>query len=154
MTLRDDLLPVMQTARGVIDGLGFRTSDVTIEVRFWPSGRIGTPDATSYTVETTLALKNPRPRVRQLSSQEIASSGGQYEQADVRIDKLTPQWAQGGYTPAQLAPSVDPGDQSREVVYLLTGPLNGEYRLINNSFDRALGYSLVVRRTRAIPDST
>lgn len=144
-TLRQNLLPVINNGRKIIDGLGFRTSDVSVVTRLWPSGRRGDPDDSSYG-DTVLPLVNPRPKVRQVSSREIAGSGGTYQDGDLRVDKLTPKFAAGGYTLDEIAPVAD--DEGVEILYVVTGPLAGEYRRINSNADRALGYSLTLRRMR------
>lgn len=56
----------------------------------------------------------------------------------------------GGYTPQQLRPSTTARNQ--EFVYVLTGDEGAfECTLVRADADRALGYSLVVRRSRATP---
>lgn len=149
--LRTSLLPVMQAARGIIDDLGFRTSDVVIRTRTW----VGARSAGADYVDELLPLTNPRPRVRVLSTREVAASGGRYEMGDLRIDKITPYFAgppAGGYTPAQLDPPVS--SENVEVTYVVTGAFAGEYALEANNTDRALGYSVVVKRTNRITSST
>ena len=150
-TLRASLLPVLNKARGIIDDLGFRTSDVVIRTRRWVGERSAEGDYT----DDLLPLRNPRPRVRTLSTQEVAASGGKYELGDLRIDKLTPRFAgppAGGYTPAQLDPPV--GEEGVEVRYVVTGAFAGEYAIQSGNFDRALGYSIVIRRTNAVTSSS
>lgn len=132
-----------------MDDLGFRTSDVSVVTRLWPSGRRGDPDETSFIDTAILPLINPRPKVRQVSSREIAGSGGTYQDGDLRVDKLTPKFAAGGYTINELAP-ISP-DEGTEILYVVTGPLAGEYHRINSNADRALGYSLTLRRMRTTP---
>lgn len=149
--LRTSLLPVMQAARGIIDDLGFRTSDVVIRTRTW----IGPRSVDGAYNDEELALRNPRPRVRTLSTREIAASGGKYELGDLRIDKLTPHYAgppAGGYTPAQLDPPVSSDDV--EVRYVVSGAFAGEYAIESGNFDRALGYSIVIKRTNTVTGST
>lgn len=148
-TLRTNLLPVINNGRKIVDGLGFRTSDVSVVTRLWPSGTRGVPSETDYVDSTVTPLVNPRPKVRQITSREIASSGGMYEDGDLRVDKLTPKFAAGGYLPEEIAPIAP--DKGTEILYLVTGPLAGEYRRINSNLDRALGYSLTLRRMRTTP---
>ena len=149
--LRTSLLPVMHAARGIIDDLGFRTSDVVIRTRTW----IGARSVDGAYNDEELALANPRPRVRTLSTRGIAASGGRYELGDLRIDKLTPYFSgppAGGYTPAQLDPPVASDDVEER--YVVSRAFAGEYVVESGTFDRALGYSVVVKRTNAVPGST
>lgn len=143
MSLRTDLLPVMADCRGIIDDLGFRTCRVAIVTRTWTGGRPGYPDAQAYTDSTTAIT--PSPRVRIVSSREISQSGGLYQDGDVRVDKITPAFSTGGYSQAQVAPS--PDSEAVEVFYFVTGAITGTFALVSSSFDRALGYSVVIRRT-------
>jgi hypothetical protein len=149
VSLRDDLLPVVNDGRQIIDDLGFRTHTVTVRTRTWAGARPGLPTPTSYT-DSVLAL-TPAPRVRQVSSQEVAQSGGFLSTGDVRIDRITPQYAGGGYTPDQLDPSLGGTAANVEVVYRLTGPLAADYTIKSANYDRALGYSLIVTRSARTP---
>ena len=102
MTTRDEVLPDLDEARAIIAGEGLRRYSVTIRVRTWSAGRIGGGTATNADL-----VLSPAPRVRVLSSREIAASGGTYEEGDYRIDKITPAYSApttGGYTPAKLKP--------------------------------------------------
>lgn len=148
MTLRDDLLPIMHDTRQIMQDLGFRTNTLAIITRVW-SGEIGDTDA-GFDDGTPVVIA-PLPRIRQLSSKEVASSGGQYEMGDVRIDKITPAFSGGGYTPEQIAPEIPPGTTDTEVIYRITGTLDGDYARVALNTDRALGYSMVVRRMTRTP---
>lgn len=145
MSLRDELLPVVNDARALVDGLGLRLFDVRVEVRSWSGTRIG---AGVLTTASTLTLE-PRPRVRDVSAREVASSGGTLRNGDRRITAITPTHAGGGYTPDQLRPAIT-GQQER--VYVITGADGeSEWELVEASFDRPFGHELVVRRRRASP---
>lgn len=145
MTLRDELLPVVNDARTLVDGLGLRSFAVRVEVRSWSGARIG---AGVLTTPSTLTLE-PRPRVRDVSAREVASSGGTLRTSDRRITGITPAHAGGGYTPEQLRPAIT-GQQER--VYVLTGEDGeSEWELVEASFDRPFGHELVLRRRRATP---
>lgn len=148
MSLRDDLLPVLQDTRAIVDDLGFRTHDVAVVVRTWAGSRPGDPTPDAYTDASTPIA--PNPRVRQVTSREVAQSGGIVSMGDLRIDKITPSFAGGGYTPNDIAPSTN-GATNVEVFYRVVGPLGGDYALVTSNTDRALGYSLVVTRTLRTP---
>ena len=145
MSLRDELLPVVNDARALVDELGLRLFDVRVEVRAWSGPRVGSGVLTTL---STLSL-DPRPRVRDVSAREVASSGGTLRSGDRRITGITPAHTGGGYTPEQLRPAIT-GPQER--VYVLTGADGtSEWELVDASFDRPFGHELVLRRRRATP---
>lgn len=142
MSLRTDLLPVVDELRALAGPSGFdvRPVRVTIRTRVWSGGRagLGTP------TDTDLVLPQIY-KVRELKSQEVAGSGGRYELGDVKVGPITPAYTGGGYSRAQLAPE---GANGTEVAYLLSGAMAGEYNRISVETDRAFGYYLVLRRSR------
>lgn len=145
MTLRDELLPVVNDARALVDELGLRLFSVRVEVRQWSGARVGSG---IVAVSESLQL-SPSPRVRDVSAREVASSGGTLRTGDRRLTGITPAHAGGGYTPAQLRPTVV---SQQERVYVLTGEDGeSEWELVEASFDRPFGHELVVRRRRATP---
>ncbi len=151
MTLRDDLLPALDGARAICDELGLRQNAVAIVLRTWASGEIETPSTqtagTDYT-DVTIRLV-PNPKVRRVTQREIASSGGRYETADIVIGPMTPAFAGGGNTVAQLDPLVLAAGV--ELIFVLTGPNAGEHVVIDVRRDRPMRYEVVVRRSRRTP---
>lgn len=124
-------------------------SQLTITQRQW-SGR--TMNVGALTT-TTLAALPQYYLIRELSPYEVASSGGRFEQGDLKMGPITPPFAAGpwgpagGFGAAQLFPSV-PND-SGEIVYTLTGNHPGEYALRRYIDDDPTGFFLVIRRLRA-----
>jgi hypothetical protein len=121
-------------------------SQLTIRVRTW-TGRVG--DGTFS--DSDLVLPK-RYELRELSSREVASSGGRYSLGDVRMNDLTKAYAGGGYTRAQLDPAsaFSVNEQSKRVMYVLTGDVSGIYSLIDIKGDDIVSWSLVLRRTRDV----
>jgi hypothetical protein len=151
MTLRDDLLPALNDARAICDEFGLRQNAVDVIVRTWASGEIGVPETqiagVDY-VDQKIRLV-PNPKVRRLTQREIASSGGRYEDADLIVGPMTPAFAGGGNSTAQLDPlELQPGV---ELIYVLSGPNAGEHAAIDVRRDRPMRYEVVVRRTRRTP---
>jgi hypothetical protein len=147
MALRDNLLPVANTLRAKAEAFGVRRYSVTVRQRTWSGGRPGLGTMTP----TDLTL-SPRPRVRAVSSREIAASGGTFTQGDLRIGPITPSNGAGvGYTAAQLAPDVS--SANGDVMYVLVGDDGTTVaRLVDRpSVDRSLGWFVVVRPTRETP---
>lgn len=145
MSFRTDILPVVDATRAIAgpDGLDVRTSKLTIITRTWSGGRAGMGTYSDASLELPQHYK-----LKDLSSKEIAGSGGRYQQNDIRVGPITPAYSSGGYTPAQLAPA---GDNGVEVLYQITGPDSGMYSLVECCTDAAFHYSLVLRRRRTTP---
>ena len=143
MSIRDDLLPVVDQLRQLPDDFGLRRYTVTIRRRVWSGGApgLGTP------ANTDLVL-TPKPKVRQLSSREVADSGGTYEMGDYELSRITPRYSSpttGGYTPTQLLLQPEGADQ--DVCVILNGDEGEiECQVVTSTFDRAFRYTLVVRR--------
>lgn len=150
-TLRDSLLPALDNARTLVANLGLRQHGLTIRVRTWANGRIGDPFPgvadTDYTDEDLEIA--PNPKVRAVTGQEIASSGGLYATGDLLVGPFTPAYSGGGYTMEQLAP--EPAAQGVEVIYALTGPEAGEYVRVDRNGERPMRYELVLRRRFTTP---
>ncbi len=102
-TLRDNLLPVLQSARALVSSLGMHQVSVVVRTRTWSSGKIQTGSA----VVSDLTL-TPTPHVK-------GTSGD----VEVVVGPVTPYHGTGGYTPAQLNPSDAAGV---EYYYLVTFP--------------------------------
>lgn len=145
MTLRDDLLPVVDDLRELPDEFGLRRYSVKIRRRAWSGIKPGQGTPTDVDVEI-----QPRPKVREVTTQEIADSGGTWRQGDFKVDKVTPHYVDGlvtgGYTPSQL--NIRPSGINQDVCFILTGDEGPfECQLIEIHFERSFTYWMVVRRT-------
>lgn len=134
--------------RGIADGARqiatpIRTTKVTVRRRVWPSQMgIGSPTVTDLVLPawTKVATVNER---------EIAASGGRFKLEDITVGPVTPTYPGGGYSEAQLAPVAT--DDLTEIVYVLSGAVNGEYTLLACSTDRPFRYMLTLRRKETTP---
>lgn len=142
-TLRDQLLPMIDSLRQIPQTLGLRRYSVTLRSRSFGGVYPGEGSATD-----TDTVITPAPRVRVVSTQEIASSGGTYRLGDFKIDRITPRYVTptvGGWTPALL--NIRPNATNQDVAVILTGdeaaPL--ECELIKLGVDRPFNYWMVVR---------
>lgn len=147
MSFRTALLATVAAARALSGPSGYdiRTNQVTVRTRTWDGEYIGDGD---YTDED-LVLPAHYP-VRYLTSGEVSSSGGNYRLDDILVNHITPSDGDTvGYTPEQLRPTVT--DNNVEILYVVTGPLAGEYTLVEFRPHRPFTYQLVLRRTRATP---
>jgi hypothetical protein len=144
-TVRDRVLAKIDKGRQVVDALGLRRFSVAIRRRTWSGGALGLGTATNVDV-----VLSPKPRCRQPSARDVASSGGTFEEGDYIIDRITPAYTvggTGGYTPDQL--QIVPASAAEEVLILVTGDDGGhECTLVTQHFDAAFGYELHARPRR------
>lgn len=92
MTLRDDVIPVIDEARELVDDLGLRLCTVQTRLRTWTGSVPG--DGSSSDVDTDI---EPTPKVREPWPRLIADAPGTYETGDRLISKVS-----ATYTEAQL----------------------------------------------------
>ena len=147
MSLRTSLLKTVDKVRAIASKstIDERTTSVTVRKKTYAGGRVGAEGGAM----TEDLILTPRPKVREVSQREIAGSGGRYQVGDVRVGPITPSYSGGGYTEAQLAPTV--ATNGIAVVYVLAGGVSGEYARIDLSTDRSHSWFLVLRRTRSTP---
>lgn len=162
-----DKLRYLPTATTFAGGPGFdiRPNVVTVVVRTWTSGKVESPwpaEADVDYIDDPSTLLTPTPKVRRVTSGEIAGSGGLYEQGDLIVAPITPfyeiedfdglsvQVTTGGYTPEQLDPVVT-DRKGVQKLWILEGPNGGTFRLIDLRRDRSFRYEAVIRRLRDTP---
>lgn len=121
MSFRTDLLPDLDTIRGIPGELGLRRHSVIVRVKTSSGTRPGVVGATTTTVDTPLKVGNgsQNPKVKEINVRDVVASGGLYAAGDYRIGPVTHAWAGGGVATA----TVDPATTStgREVFYLIEG---------------------------------
>jgi len=125
--------------------LGLRPNVLSIVRRTWPSGRIDDGDP----IDEVIATISPTPKIEELTSEEIASSGGVYVIGDLRVSGITPAYPgppAGGYTLDEIQPTVAAGTRGKEIVYVVTGPNAGEYRRADSTVANAFGWGLTLRQ--------
>ncbi len=142
MTFRDQMNRLADRVRGVPQALDERTTSVTVRTVTWLGGRRGVDGGSVY---SDLVL-TPRPKVREVSQRDIASSAGRYTVGDVKVGPITPAYPGGGYTVAQLDPTLT--TNGLEVVYVLDGGVTGEYARVSVGTDRSHSYFVVLRKKR------
>jgi hypothetical protein len=151
MTLRTTLLQVSARLRALAGParMDQRPHRVSIITRTWSGGYRGAGASS----ETSLDLPQDFI-VRQVSTREIASSGGRYELGDVKVENITPAYVAsdgitGGFSPADLNPVVT--RNGIEILYRIAGPHAGDYQLVELESWRTYGYDLVLRRRTDTP---
>ena len=135
MTLRDDLLPILDgVARRLPDTLGFRGESLTVRVRTWSGGavRLGVPTDSDL-------LITPRPKLTR-------SPDGR----GFIVEGITPAYSGGGYTYEQIRPTLTTG---QEVLYIVTGDFGThEYTSANVDTSKSTRYTLHLSGLeRAVP---
>jgi hypothetical protein len=148
VTLRDDLLPVFESARTLIHDLGLRRYDITVRTVSWDGGRPGLGNRVVTDTPLTLST-GARIKVRRLTTvnaQEIIASGGALQDGDVIVGPITPAYSGGGNAITSFLPEVT--DPPSEVHYLVSGPdLDGGrwHKMVSYQADRNFGYYFTLR---------
>lgn len=157
MSLRTAMLPVADRLRALTgpDAFDVRPARLVVVTRVWTGGRRGAepPPGEPAVRDTRLELP-PIYKIREVSGHEVASSGGRFEQGDVRVGPITPKYvdedgAEGGFSPEELDPAVI--RNGLETVYVLEGTGAGEYHLVSLETDKPFGTFLVLRRRMTTP---
>lgn len=157
MSLRTRMLPVFDRLRAKTGPGGFdiRPTGLAVVTRRWTSGSVGAlPDDPAAPAYTDARLELPAVyKVRQVTTREIASSGGRFEAGDVKIGPITPAYmnadgSQGGVSEAQLKPD---GEDGTEVFYELSGAHAGEYALVALVSTAPFSWWLVLTRRQTMP---
>lgn len=155
MSLRTDLLPVVDAARAITGAaqLDQRTSQLTIRTRTWSEGKINRGTKSDSDLVLPQQYKITQATAGQV--ERLLGSGGSYQPGQHVLVVVTPAWYAddgvtqlGGYTDAQLKPSGSPGV---EVLYLITGALSGEFTLVGFYVTRPYRRELLLQRRNASP---
>lgn len=161
MSFRSDILSSLAEIDDIVAELDLVPVKIERIVRRWSGGERGRGNPG----DETLCL--PRSvGAREVTTREIASSGGRFEMGDVKLGPVRPYFAEeccdtvgapGGFTKEQLDPRAE--DESEEVLYRLTRVhsmgtgMAGSYRLIHLQSDDPLEWTLYVRRRTDPSDS-
>lgn len=131
MTLRDDLIPVVDDARQLIDDMGLRRFVVVVRKRTWSGGQLGLGTATN--VDLTLA---PKPKVGDVPERLVFAEPGKFEAGDRFVRRIS-----ATYTRAQL----DGGTlaANEELVWMLD---DVEYALVEVAEHRNFEWRALLRR--------
>lgn len=146
MSLRTSLLPVVDTLRALTGPsvLDIRTVKLTIRTRVWSGSCLGEGTPT----DTDLVFPQ-QYKIRYLTGKEIASSGGRFSADTVKVGPITPAYTGGGYTQAQIFPETT--SDNVEFIYILDGPMAGEYACQSTYTDKPFSYFIFLVRRRTTP---
>lgn len=146
--IRARLLPVVNKLRALPARFGLRRYAVILRRRTWSGSYCG--EGTPTDVDTNLL---PVPRVRPLTTKEVASSGGTYREGDFLLSAITPAFTGGGYSPTQL--NLRPTGVNQDVTIILSGDEGViECQVVEFWFNRPFTYEMVVREKRTAVGTT
>jgi len=118
MSLKDDLLPVIDPLRAIAGELGFRPYSVWVRVVQSAGTRPGI--GTKALSETRLLVGGQNPRVREVKRKDIVSGANHLLNAEYDIGPLTPEFGGGGVSHNTINPQRS--STPTEVLFLLKGP--------------------------------
>lgn len=154
------ILPALAEIDEVLgpSGLDILPTNVAIVTRTWTKGRRGAGAPDAY-VEAPMQLPQT-VTVRHLTTREVASSGGTFEQGDLLVGPIRPPFTDengqpGGFTEEQIKPEVR--TQGVEILWRLMptrrdgSGIAGDYQLIEFRRDSPFYYEVVIGRERTTP---
>lgn len=118
MTLKDELLPLIDELRAIPGELGFRPYQVWVRVTSYSGSRVGQGTATVQ--ETRLLVGGRDPKVREIGSKDVVAGMPEALDVDFEVGPLTPDFGSGGVAFETLDPPSD--GTPKTVVYVLKGP--------------------------------
>jgi hypothetical protein len=157
MSLRDDLLPVVDDVRLIPGDFGFRRYGVTIRRRVWSGNFAGDGTPTDQDI-----VLSPIPRVRNSFSsaslrpetlQYILANGGVIDDRYYQIDRITPAYVSngvaGGYSAQQLRLKPPTDAKNVECIVVLVGDdgFKRDCEQVTFEQDRAFKYAMLVRES-------
>jgi hypothetical protein len=136
MTLRDELVPVVDELRAMPDEFGFRPYTVVVRRITWSGGEPGA--GTKAIADVAIA---PKPKVRDVPERLIHAAPGKYEAGDRLVTKISATYSRD---------DLDGGDliSGREIVWLLDGE---EYTIVGTAEERPLEWRVQLRRRTRKP---
>jgi len=118
-TLRDEVLPIIDSGWALVDELGFAPYQVTVRVRRWTGGDNG-PEVGLGQYQDTDTTLTPNYQAK-----EINAGGG------LHIGPITPAYGGVGWAYSDLNPTLQAGE---ELLYIVTGP-HGTYNYSLHEID-------------------
>lgn len=154
-TLRDSLLPVLDLVDSINGMLGMRRHTVSILTRTWQGQRPG--QGPHVDVLTTLYINGQyNPSVTQVSTREIAASGGLYRNEDIKVGPFVPPYPGSKNNTDHEAIDPEVGTAGVEIFWKVTGSEYGGsvgawFKKISIDKTQPLQFSFVLRKTGKIP---
>jgi len=132
MSLIDDLIPVVDDARRVIDQIGFRIHEVKLVTLTWELGKTGIGAPT----DKDEVLMDPQPKVLRYRMDKEINSGGAIYDADLEVSKISKTYTLGDLMGGSLP-------ANKEFFWEIDGEL---YNPIAYQ-EKAIGWNIWLRRT-------
>ncbi len=118
MSLKDELLPVIDDLRGIAGELGFRPYEVYVRVETHAGPRPGYGPKT--VTDTRLLVGGQNPKVREIRSKDVVAGTAEATDAVYEIGPVTPQFPGGGIASETLNPPKS--STPTTIYYVLKGP--------------------------------
>ena len=118
MSLRDDLLPVVDAARAIAGDLGFRRFQVWARKTTYSGTRVGLGTAT--VTETRLLVGGQDPKVKEMKSKDVSAGSPELSSIVFEIGPLTPEFAGGGIAESTITPPKS--STPTTITFLIKGP--------------------------------
>jgi len=131
MTLRDDLIPTVDEARGLVDELGFRMHAVVVRKTTWSGGEVG--KGTASHVDVTLS---PKPKVASPPPHHVFAAPGKYQDGDLTVSRISALYTESQLTGGTLT-------VGQEVVWLIDGE---RYLLVGKPDRKPLEWRVQLRK--------
>jgi hypothetical protein len=118
MSLKDDLLPLVDTLRGIPADLGFRPYQVWARKTEYAGPRVGLG---AFTVtETRLLVGGRDPKVRTVTSKDVVAGTPEMQMVEYEIGPLTPDFGSGGVAESTVNPEAS--STPATIMFVLKGP--------------------------------
>lgn len=131
MSLRDDLIPLVDDARQLAVDVGVRVRPVTRVVRTWTGAKPGAGTSSEVSADLT-----PTPKVRDAVQVQYGPAGA-YETGDLLVTRVSAAYGQADLEGTTL-------EANQELFYLIQGV---PYRLLSLT-PTPFEYRLILRRLR------
>lgn len=133
-TLRDNILPIINAGRKLVQDLGLRQHRIWVRLGDWSTGEVHLGTLANSSTEIL-----PRPKVKQLGPNRI------------ELSKITPTFTGGGWAPDDLLPAIEAG---QDFYFVVRGPDGTDvpHALVEVDSTRNFTFTLVLERLpRASP---
>lgn len=135
MTLRDDLIPVLDDVRALVDDLGLRQFTVQTRHRSWSGGELGRGTATDTDTEIT-----PPPKVKLPGPRHQFAEPGVYEAGDLLLSKISATYDEDDLTGGLFSGGLS---STEEFFWLVNGDT---YRVVRKPEQRNFEWRVHLRR--------
>jgi hypothetical protein len=153
MTIRNVGLKLLDKFRAKLDyKYDLRRYDVIMRVFTYPGTQIG--EGTPTFVDTLIGIKNQfRPKVENISTDDVVNSGNVYSLLDLKVGPLTPTFSTGGNDPSDFNPPYDT-TLNTQVLYRVTGPgmeQGAWFDKIGQEVYKNFKYYIILRKSQSSP---